>query len=537
MEIHGRDPWNIQKFLREDLAIGHDDKIGRRREEGGRRKLIYLLRLQYGNAVTLRPNFHGRRCENLFPSHRPIRLRDHQLHMECWITHQSLQRRHRKLRCTEEDNGVSHGHKNSIMNPVYSFLFLLLIVLGLPGHVYAGDLDGDGLSDIHEDINQNGIVDDGETNYRDADTDGGGESDGTEIAGGRNPLDQQDDLTFDRDNDGISNGTELEIGTDPFNPDSDDDGILDGSDPFPLDTFFTSDNDQDGIADEWEERYNLTSTRKMDALLDDDGDGLSNVEEFIEGTDPLESDTDRDGVGDGMEKEQGSDPTENPCLLFAPPRVYFDDTKNHWVETFVMRLHRTKILPDHPRVIDGYTENGRMLFRPDQPISRFELLKIALLGNCIPLALDQEKLSLGFADLPSTPRPHENADRILRRRVVYTAVRHGIIEGYPDGTFRPDHAINRAEALKILLKSSNLPAPYSAEPIPFTDIQPSDWFAPFLERALWYNLLIGYDDLTFRPDQHITRAEAGKLLYLIMLVNPWINGYVLPQSTSPIGGG
>ncbi|MBI3336318.1 S-layer homology domain-containing protein [Candidatus Peregrinibacteria bacterium] len=411
---------------------------------------------------------------------------------------------------------------------MHSFLFLLAVLVGLPGYVYATDLDGDGLLDTVEDGNQNGIVDDGETDYRNADTDGGGEADGAEVNAGRNPLDRQDDLTFDRDNDGLSNGTEESFGTDLMNPDSDDDGILDGSDPFPLDTAFTSDADEDGIADEWEERYNLTSNRKMDALLDEDGDGLSNVEEFIEGTDPLNPDSDRDGIVDGMEKDRGSDPAENPCLIFTPPRVSFDDTLHHWAETFVLRLHRTKILPDHPRIIDGYAENNRTLFHPDQPISRFELLKIALLGSCIPLAEDRERLSLSFVDLPSTPRPFESADRILRRRVVYTAVRHGIVQGYTDGSLRPDDPINRAEALKILLKSSNLPAPYTTQSITFTDIQSSDWFVPFVERALWYRLVTGYEDLTFRPGEFITRAEAAKLLYLIMLINPWINGYVLP---------
>lgn len=59
------------------------------------------------------------------------------------------------------------------------------------------DTDGDGIPDIQEDTDGNGIVDTGETNPMKADTDGGGESDGAEVAGKRNPLDPTDDMTYD----------------------------------------------------------------------------------------------------------------------------------------------------------------------------------------------------------------------------------------------------------------------------------------------------------------------------------------------------
>jgi hypothetical protein len=416
--------------------------------------------------------------------------------------------------------------------------FLLLVTTVAFAQPVIGDIDGDGLLDIEEDINQNGIFDGGETDFQNADTDGGGEADGAEIKDGRDPFDQTDDLPFDRDGDGLSNGEELLMNTDPDHPDTDRDSVNDNVDPFPLERRFTKDDDDDGIADEWESLYQLSPIRKLDALIDIDGDGLVNIDEFIEGTNPLDPDTDRDGIVDSIEITEGSDPTESPCLLYTAPRYTFRDISSHWAETYITRLHRTKITPDHIRIVEGYKSNSALsanlqsterLFLPNREISRFELLKMALLGSCIQLAKDKERLAFSFKDVPGHARPHETDETILRRRVIYTAVRHGIIDGYKDGTFKPHKPINRAEALKIFFLASQMDPPSNRLALPFLDVQPSDWFAKFIEQGIWYDIVEGYEDKTFKPNQPITRAEVAKILYLVMLNNPKLNGYVLPS--------
>ena len=97
-------------------------------------------------------------------------------------------------------------------------------------NVLEQDLDGDGLFDWQEDVNGNNKVDEGETNFLDADTDGGGEADGSELKAGRNPLEKTDDITYDYDGDGLTNGQEILIGTHPQQPDTDGDGVKDGED-------------------------------------------------------------------------------------------------------------------------------------------------------------------------------------------------------------------------------------------------------------------------------------------------------------------
>lgn len=70
------------------------------------------------------------------------------------------------------------------------------------------------------------------------------------------------------------------------------------------------DRNHDGIPDRWEKRHHL-SLKVNQAPLNQDKDGLNNLGEFQNGTNPRDADTDNDGLNDGQEVEVGDDPT-NP---------------------------------------------------------------------------------------------------------------------------------------------------------------------------------------------------------------------------------
>ncbi|MDP2691942.1 MAG: S-layer homology domain-containing protein [bacterium] len=125
----------------------------------------------------------------------------------------------------------------------------------------------------------------------------------------------------------------------------------------------------------------------------------------------------------------------------------------------------------------------------------------------------------------------------LRSPVLIEAVDylvdHGIISGYPDGTFKPDQTINRAEALKIIFLSlgqsitDNLP-PTTDNPFP--DVDKSEWFAPYVQQAKLKGLIQGYPDGTYKPTQFVNKVEFVKIA---MLAQSYYSPLPLSQLPTP----
>jgi MYXO-CTERM domain-containing protein len=182
------------------------------------------------------------------------------------------------------------------------------------------DTDGDGLLDGVEDADGNGAspvaiggtgsTGDGESDPNVADTDGDGWNDGAEVFAGSDPRDT------DTDDGGVDDGQEMFVdGTNPLDPsddgafiDTDGDGLTDreeqvrGTDPTDPDT------DADGLTDLQEVegpdgvRDNGDETDPLDADTDDDGLTDGEERDGAVPTDPLAVDTDGDGLWDGQEQ-------------------------------------------------------------------------------------------------------------------------------------------------------------------------------------------------------------------------------------------
>jgi hypothetical protein len=96
----------------------------------------------------------------------------------------------------------------------------------------------------------------------------------------------------------------------------------------------------------------------------------------------------------------------------------------------------------------------------------------------------------------------------------------GIIDGYSDGTFRPQSEINRAEAVKILLTAlatdvdsdSDVDSTDSDSTTAFSDISASAWYAKYIKAAKKLGIVNGYSNGTFRPGQVVNQAELLKLV-------------------------
>ena len=124
-------------------------------------------------------------------------------------------------------------------------------------------------------------------------------------------LARVNDWLGDLDGDGLANGREYDLGSDPTNKHSDSDGLEDGlEDGLGLDPT-EEDSDGDGMDDGWEVAHGLAGLAD-DSGGDPDGDGLTNLEEYEYDTrmDPRNPDTDGDGLPDGAEMDAHTDPLE-----------------------------------------------------------------------------------------------------------------------------------------------------------------------------------------------------------------------------------
>jgi thiol-disulfide isomerase/thioredoxin len=89
----------------------------------------------------------------------------------------------------------------------------------------------------------------------------------------------------------------------------------------------------------------------------------------------------------------------------------------------------------------------------------------------------------------------------------------GIVDGYDDGTYKPDAQINRAEFTKIIVEAWFEVEDESTDPsdLNFTDLD-DDWYVPYIRVAYAEGLIDGYDDGSFKPADKINFVEAAKII-------------------------
>lgn len=95
----------------------------------------------------------------------------------------------------------------------------------------------------------------------------------------------------------------------------------------------------------------------------------------------------------------------------------------------------------------------------------------------------------------------------------------GIIKGYPDGTFKPDLEITRAEISVILSEAKKLKF---TKPLasPFKDLPPNHWAYNHILALRDKGIIIGYPDGTFRPEVNLTRSELAVILWKAKNLTP-----------------
>jgi hypothetical protein len=124
------------------------------------------------------------------------------------------------------------------------------------------------------------------------------------------------------------------------------------------------------------------------------------------------------------------------------------------------------------------------------------------------------EIKLDLAEIKNTIKEHlkQKFSDVSDKNEVYNAVVHlrekNVVKGYEDGSFKPDQPINRAEFLKIVMGvSGHDPSGKNC----FKDVK-NEWHAPYICKAHALKKVSGYEDGNFRPEQHIVYAEAAKII-------------------------
>lgn len=131
-----------------------------------------------------------------------------------------------------------------------------------------------------------------------------------------------------------------------------------------------------------------------------------------------------------------------------------------------------------------------------------KIIRQTLTGLILLLTLSNIAFAQSFSDI-ETDNPYYLATTYLKTK--------GIINGYADGTFKPFSEINRAELLKILMESSNIKISTPSSNC-FKDVPYTAWYAKYVCTAKSQGYVNGYSDGTFKPDQSINKVEAIKML-------------------------
>lgn len=107
---------------------------------------------------------------------------------------------------------------------------------------------------------------------------------------------------------------------------------------------------------------------------------------------------------------------------------------------------------------------------------------------------------------------------------VCDAAANGYVNGYPGGTFQPARAVNRVEALKMILNILDIPVAdmdiNARDAVKFVDVSVSAWYTQYLYAAYETGILpiAGMDSSRFYPESVLLRGQAAAMVYNAILV-------------------
>ncbi len=152
--------------------------------------------------------------------------------------------------------------------------------------------------------------------------------------------------------------------------------------------------------------------------------------------------------------------------------------------------------------VQGYPDGT---FKPENTVSRIEALKFIFSG------LDQQVLSGLSARFNDTSSGQWYSDYLA------TAYSIGVVQGYPDGSFKPTQGVNRVEFLKMLFAIIDITIDPVVVEDPYDDVNNLSWYAPYVAYAKEKNIF-PVDGSHFDPGQPMSRLEVAEVVYRLITV-------------------
>ena len=173
------------------------------------------------------------------------------------------------------------------------------------------------------------------------------------------------------------------------------------------------------------------------------------------------------------------------------------------VKTVIAELSwNVNLTKDHIAYIEGY---GDDTVRPEDNITRAEIATIFY-----RLLTDKSRIAY---ETNNNPFSDVNTGDWFNK-AVSTMANSGVMNGYPDGTFRPNEPITRAELAAVVACFVDWNC--DGYGYRFHDVNTGHWASEEIAIAYYFGWVKGYSDGSFRPDARITRAETVTLINRVL---------------------
>jgi hypothetical protein len=181
-----------------------------------------------------------------------------------------------------------------------------------------------------------------------------------------------------------------------------------------------------------------------------------------------------------------------------PTTVQFTDTASHWADATVGIFVKLG-------VVNGYQDGT---FHPNASMTRAEFATV------ISKVFDLSSTATGNTLSDVSGHWAEASIRTLKDK--------GLISGYLDGTFKPNHEISRSETIAIISKIIDLNGVESAASSNFSDLD-NAWNKDQIQKAAAAGIISGTGNGEFLPNKQASRAEALTMVLRVLKTNPEIN--------------